>query len=84
MFFTEYKLEKKYSLIELNHGPLARKTDVVSTRPLHSVMGMMYFYISNILKAGQIMTNNEVTYDDDTLSVINFEYSAKLGYCVSM
>ena len=30
------------------------------------------------------MTNNEVTYDDDTLSVINFEYSAKLSYCVSI
>ena len=28
------------------------------------------------------MTNNEVTYDDDTLSVINFEYFAKLSYCV--
>ena len=28
------------------------------------------------------MTNNEVTYDDNTLSVINFEYFAKLSYCV--
>ena len=28
------------------------------------------------------MTNNEVTYDDDTLSVINFEYIAKSSYCV--
>ena len=70
--------------MDLNHGPLARKTDVLSTRPLPSLTVKYEFYMSNILKAGQIMTNNEVTYDDDTLSVINFEYSAKLGYCVSM
>ena len=27
------------------------------------------------------MTNYEVTYDNDTLSIINFECMAKLSYC---